>query len=189
MTEREKMQLFAKSETVAELMRFRFPRYAELPKLDLYMDQVLSVVSETLSVFQTEKKEKVLTAAMVNNYVKQKVLPPPVRKRYQTSHLAYLLCLTVFKQVLSIGEISQLIAYQQDHYEVGIAYDRFCEEVETAVRKIFGGEGAGPAPEGPGEMRVLRGAVLSFINKIFVQKYLQFLKEELSGQSGESKEG
>ena len=78
MTEREKMQLFAKSETVAELMRFRFPRYAELPKLDLYMDQVLSVVSETLSVFQTEKKEKVLTAAMVNNYVKQKVLPPPV---------------------------------------------------------------------------------------------------------------
>ncbi|MBQ4473742.1 MAG: DUF1836 domain-containing protein [Lachnospiraceae bacterium] len=196
MTENDKIRMFEESEAVAELLAFHFPRFEELPRLELYMDQVLRVVSETLEVFQTEKKskakdkDKVLTASMVNNYVKQKVLPAPRSKRYNTEQLSYLLCLTVLKQVLSIGEISQLIAYQQEHFPTREAYNRFCEEVETAVRTIFGGgEQADIGEAEPKELQVLRAAVLSFTNKIFVQKYLQFLKQLPAEEPAGKKEG
>ena len=148
------------------------------------MDQVLSVVCETLSVFYVNKNEKILTASMVNNYVKQKVLPPPKAKRYNTSQLAYLLALTVLKQVLSIGEISQLIQYQSDHFPLKETYNRFCDEMEAAIQTVFRKEAyAGVEEDGvfasSQGAELLRAAVLSFINKIYVQKCLQFETQEL----------
>ena len=84
MTEREKNAL-------AELGQRRLPAWEELPDLALYMDQ-----------------GKALTAAMVNNYVKQKVLPPPVSKRYDRSHIAALLMLCILKSIMPIADIQRL---------------------------------------------------------------------------------
>lgn len=80
------------------------PAWEELPDLELYMDQVLSLVSRYLAAGD----EKVLTASMVNNYVKQKLLPPPVNKRYNRSHIASLLMLCILKSVLPIAAVQQL---------------------------------------------------------------------------------
>ena len=64
MTEREKNAL-------GELGQRRLPAWEELPDLALYMDQVLSLTARYLP----GGEGKALTSAMVNNYVKQKVLP------------------------------------------------------------------------------------------------------------------
>ena len=71
---------FLKSDYVQEILEFHCPRYNELPGLDLYMDQVLSVIEEVMKPFHPE--EKAMTSSMVNNYVKQKIVTPPVNKKY-----------------------------------------------------------------------------------------------------------
>ena len=56
----------------------RLPRWAELPDLELYMDQVLSLVERYLGSYPGFDG-KGLTASMVNNYVKLGVMPAPVK--------------------------------------------------------------------------------------------------------------
>lgn len=87
-----------------ELARRSLPLWEELPDLELYMDQVLSLVGRYLPAGE----DKGLTASMVNNYVKQKVLPPPVNKRYGRRHLAALLMLCTLKSVMPISAVQQL---------------------------------------------------------------------------------
>lgn len=90
--------------SLEELSRRSLPQWEELPDLELYMDQVLSLVGRYLP----SGEDKGLTASMVNNYVKQKVLPPPVNKRYGRGHLAALLMLCTLKSVMPISAIQQL---------------------------------------------------------------------------------
>lgn len=87
-----------------DLGRRSLPQWEELPDLELYMDQVLSLVGRYLP----GGEDKGLTASMVNNYVKQKVLPPPVNKRYGRGHLAALLMLCTLKSVMPISAVQQL---------------------------------------------------------------------------------
>ena len=58
------------------------PTWAELPALELYMDQVIALVNNYLGFLPKEVgMDAVVTAAAVNNYVRKKIIPPPVKKR------------------------------------------------------------------------------------------------------------
>lgn len=107
MTETEKNAL-------EELGRRCLPAWEELPDLALYMDQVLSLTARYLP----GGEDRALTAAMVNNYVKQKVLPPPVGKRYGRSHISALLMLCSLKSIMPIADIQRL--FQSAGGEEGI---------------------------------------------------------------------
>ena len=108
------------------------PRWNELPDLDIYMDQVLSLLSRYLRGLPG-LEEKGLTASMVNNYVKQGILPAPVGKRYNRTHLACLIIITILKSVLPIGSIGRLIAWELEGGRAcGELYDRFCDTFESA---------------------------------------------------------
>ena len=97
MTETEKR-------AIEDLSKRSLPAWEELPDLALYMDQVLSLTARYLP----GGADKALTAAMVNNYVKQKVLPPPVSKRYDRRHIAALLMLCNLKSIMPIADIQRL---------------------------------------------------------------------------------
>ncbi|MCD8115707.1 MAG: DUF1836 domain-containing protein [Oscillospiraceae bacterium] len=121
------------------------PRWDALPDLDLYMDQVLALVDNYLGNYPGFD-EKGLTASMVNNYVKLKVIPTPVRKRYTRTHLAHLIIICVLKPCLSITFIQQLLSCEQAHAEsqegaeaqdcFGPLYDRFCDAFEQSVHAV-----------------------------------------------------
>ena len=121
-----------------ELAAYRAPRWDDLPDLDLYMDQVIGVLEKHLSFFFGE--EKVLTAAMINNYVKNRLLPPPVNKKYGREHLARLLELCVFKSFLQLSEADALIGAAWQGLSPAEAHDRFCEALDRGVRLVFFGE-------------------------------------------------
>ena len=55
---------------------------ADIPKIDLYMDQVTTFMDQALAPYKRSSDGKVLTKTMINNYTKAKVLPPPVKKKY-----------------------------------------------------------------------------------------------------------
>ncbi len=119
--------------------QWHLPRYAELPNLELYMDQLLGVIEESVGPLIPEG-EKVITQSMVNNYVKQGVVPQPADKRYRRSHVAYLIIVCLLKQVFSMAQITQLVNDQIRDLPVERAYDFFCVAFEESMRVQFCGQ-------------------------------------------------
>ncbi len=109
-----------------QLMEHRLPAWDELPDFELYMDQVLSLCSRYLEGMPNPEGSK-LTASMINNYVKVKIVPAPQGKRYSRRHVAYLLLLCVLKPILPIAAIQQLFTAAQNSGNEEELYGRFCE--------------------------------------------------------------
>ena len=53
----------------------------QIPDIDLYMDQVTTFMEEHLKDTRRYPDDKVLTKTMINNYAKNNLLPPPVKKK------------------------------------------------------------------------------------------------------------
>ena len=70
----------------------RLPLWEDIPDLELYMDQVVSIVTDGLLPFNITESDIVLTPSMVNNYVKKKVMPAtsknisPPKPRFTARH-------------------------------------------------------------------------------------------------------
>ena len=96
---------------------FRVTQPDEIPKIDLYMDQVLTFLGERLK--RTARKsdaDKLLTKTMVNNYVKNKVMIPPVKKQYGRDHILLLMVIYYMKSFLSIDDIRTIVGPVSDKY-------------------------------------------------------------------------
>lgn len=131
----------ATSQALEKLSRRSLPQWEELPDLELYMDQVLSLVGRYLPAGE----DKGLTASMVNNYVKQKVLPPPVNKRYGRGHLAALLMLCTLKTVMPISAVQQLFESCGGAQGLAELYAAFREQYGKAGRLVASQPGQVPA--------------------------------------------
>ncbi len=121
-------------ELCAHISQQRLPRWNELPDLELYMDQVLSLMERYLGNYPGFDR-KGLTAAMVNNYVKLGVMPPPVKKKYTRPHLARLTMICVLKASLPIDSIKNLLVRSFENKDVSEVYDHFCDEFEQSTQK------------------------------------------------------
>ena len=108
------------------LKAYRLPAWEELPALPLYMDQVIILLSQYLSFIPHEDEEdKLITASIINNYVRMKVIPPPVKKKYSRIHIAYLIMICVLKQSLNISSVQKLIPCGLEEDKVAAVYTDF----------------------------------------------------------------
>ncbi len=80
----------------------------EIPNIDLYMDQVTTFMDEHLDACRRQDDDKILTKTMINNYTKNDLLPPPVKKKYTKEHMYLLIFLYYFKNTLSITDIQKI---------------------------------------------------------------------------------
>ena len=62
----------------------------DIPDISLYMDQMTSFIDEKLESFKREEDDKLLTKTMINNYTKNKLLPPSDKKKYTKNHVMIL---------------------------------------------------------------------------------------------------
>lgn len=82
----------------------------DIPNIDLYMDQVTNFLDKRLKcTTRNPKEDKILTKTMINNYAKNDLLPPPVKKKYSRDHIVMLLFIYYFKGILSISDIQALL--------------------------------------------------------------------------------
>lgn len=125
------------NEWCRQLEHLRLPRWNELPELDLYMDQVVTLIERHLGLFFADKQEKMLTKSMVNNYVKLQLIPAPVKKQYSRRHVALLIAITVLKQIVTIKEVKDGINNLAQVHGERWAYNYFCEEMENALKQVL----------------------------------------------------
>lgn len=118
-----------------EFKTLKLPRWEDFPAFELYIDQVIAFVCDRLEIFRNDD-EPLITAAMINNYVKNGVLHPPVKKKYDRTHLAKLIVICISKRILALSQISDAIAVMSRGYEIAEGYNIFCDEVEYEVKSI-----------------------------------------------------
>jgi hypothetical protein len=83
-------------------------KVGDIPDIDLYMDQVTTFIDKKLENEKREKKDKLLTKTMINNYSKAKILTPSKNKKYNKQQMIQLILIYYLKQVLSIADIHDL---------------------------------------------------------------------------------
>ena len=81
---------------------------SDVPRLDLYMDQVLTLFDEHLSDNKRSPDDKLMTKTMINNYSKEHLLMPVKGKKYTRQHIMQLLCIYQLKQGLLLSDIKAL---------------------------------------------------------------------------------
>lgn len=91
------------------LAKLNFIKPGDVPNIDLYMDQVTTFMDEHLSDVKRYEDDKILTKTMINNYTKNDLLPPPVKKKYSKEHIYVLTFIYYLKNILSISDIQKLL--------------------------------------------------------------------------------
>ena len=111
---------------------FSYPKWKEIPNIDLYLDQVLLYVNQVCEPISSGT-EKGLTASMVNNYVKHGYLTKPDKKKYQRQQIARLIAITTLKSVFSIQEIAQTLNTLQTETNSEQLYNAFVDYMNEGI--------------------------------------------------------
>lgn len=118
---------------LASIERIDYVKSADIPNIDLYMDQVTTFMEEALVSSKRYPEDKILTKTMINNYAKNDLLPPPVKKKYSKEHLMVLTFIYYFKGILTIKDIETLLTpiteryfHSEDDLDITRIYDEVC---------------------------------------------------------------
>ena len=102
------------------LDRIDYIRPDDIPDIELYMDQVTTFMDNRLkNAARNPEVDKILTKTMINNYAKNDLLPPPVRKKYSREHMLLLVFIYYFKGILSISDIQTVLKPITDRFFAG----------------------------------------------------------------------
>ena len=113
------METFEKRELLDMIQGFNtidFITPETVPDIDLYMDQITTIMDTHLASCKRYPDDKILTKTMINNYTKNDLIPPPVRKKYSKEHVLLLIFVYYMKDFLSISDIKTLIDPLKDSF-------------------------------------------------------------------------
>ncbi|NMA83771.1 MAG: DUF1836 domain-containing protein, partial [Epulopiscium sp.] len=173
-----------------DISKYHIPRWQELPDIDLYMDQVISFIEHSIGKFSNNATEKIITPSMINNYVKLNLIPKPIKKRYNKGHLAYLIAISILKQVLTIQEVRDGILFQAKINGGKDAYNLFCDEQEKALASIINqinlGDQALDVEKITTDNLAIKMSTMAFASKMIAEKTIELQKTLSQKQSNES---
>lgn len=152
-----------------------------LPDIALYMDQLISYMPRQLIRFDDSES---LTAAMVNNYIKDGIMPRAEGKRYGREHLAYLTAICALKNVMSMKEMNAIFSSAEDvsrfhghDPSVERWYEVFLASLDKCLRQV----GEKVNTQTPREelcVAALELALQSYAAKLACQRVLGILRGE-----------
>ncbi len=169
------MDNFLKAKFAQNISNIHLPRYNELPNMGLYLEQVTKYINTCIIPIGCTE----LTISMVGNYVKKGVIPSPVKKLYYAEQIAYLIFVSIAKNVLSFEKIIELVNLQKLEYDTKTAYDYLCSELENMLLFIAGTK---KSVDNVGitntEVKtIFRSIIISVSHMMFVNNCLETLSE------------
>lgn len=81
----------------------------DIPKIDLYIDQVIQLFETSFAESKRYPDEKILTKTMINNYAKGKLFYPVQNKKYSRNHIMLISLIYQMKSALSINDVKQVL--------------------------------------------------------------------------------
>lgn len=166
---------------------YQSPHWNDFPQVDLYMDQVILLLRQWLEPLYFDSKKPCITPSMINNYVKNSIVKPPLKKRYKPYHLAYLYVVMVLKQCFSLQEISVLIGIYStfDSEQIASHFNTFSSTFESMLHEIMKTGQISYAPhKNPGWEQLL---MINCIRAVCCRLYGAVIIEEYQNQKAEQK--
>ena len=165
-----------KEEIANSIRDFRLPRYEEIPDVGLYLEQTTKYINGFLEPLP----ESTLTASMISNYVKKRLIASPLRKQYSREQIAYLIFIALAKNILSLDALANMVNLQQRTYDLPRAYEYFRLEFESLLRFSFEltdtlethGE------DQTDESRLFHTCIASLTQKLYLERCIQALAAE-----------
>lgn len=155
--------------------------WAEFPDIGLYMDQVISYMHRQLINFEGDGQ---ITSAMVNNYIKDKLLPRADGKKYSRKHLAGLTEICLLKQVLSVRDAGLLLYQEYCDDDPEKFYNKFRQILDKELTETAEQINPDWEVEALSDMS-LRLVVSSYCNKLAGERLLEIIRSKVA--SGEQK--
>ncbi len=111
---------------------------SDIPDIDLYMDQVTTFIDNKLGSEKRNKKDKLLTKTMINNYSKAKILAPSKNKKYNKEQMIQLILIYYLKQILSIGDIEDLFTplFHASEDNSTLIEDIYCTYLQAKINNV-----------------------------------------------------
>ena len=162
---------------------YHLPQWDSIPDFGLYMDQVILLLERYLSFIPpvNAEKERIVTASAINNYVRLKLMPAPVKRKYHRIHIAYLIMILTMKQSLSISDVQKVIPPDSSVEEVRVVYENYSEKFRRLA--LFFNQQVQSGAEGihtPGqnsdntvELLVIESALIAGFSKILAEKLIR----------------
>lgn len=163
---------------------YHLPEWDSIPDFGLYMDQVIVLLEQYLSFIPTPAgaKEHIVTSATINNYVRLKIMPAPVKRKYHRVHIAYLVMILTMKQSLSISDVQKVIPpMDSSEDEVLSVYEDYSEKFRRLA--LFFNQQVQSAAEGVRsteqgsdnavELLVIESALIAGFSKILAEKLIR----------------
>lgn len=108
----------------------------QLPDLDLYIDQILTLFEERMGQNRRKESDKILTKSMVNNYSKEKLIRPIKGKKYSREQVLQILLIFYLKSTLSIGDIKQVMQKLMDEGQDAHTLEEIFSHFETTQESL-----------------------------------------------------
>ena len=126
----------------------------QIPDLGLYMDQIVTFITRMYEPLYGRDIHGCLSASMINNYVKAKLIPRPVGKKYSRDQIALLAMIVVLKQTNSMEDIRRMLALEPGE-TVEALYNAFTRRLSRALQAVCGDASAFSAPESALDFAIL----------------------------------
>lgn len=176
-TKKEKIVAFShKIDFIKKVNSIHLPRWEELPDIDLYLDQLVTLLDKNLSPYVVENESPIITKTMINNYVKQGIIIPPKKKKYNREHIACIFVICILKSVYSMNNVSKLLKLATTDFEIQNSYNKFCDLFESSMKSIFANKKLEFDKNVSKDLILLQNVVQSVAYKIYVEK--TFFEEE-----------
>lgn len=111
---------------------YSLPKWENIPDIGLYMDQVIVLLSQYLGLIspaeikETDEGEqsdgKIFSASAINNYVRLKIMPAPIKRKYYRVHIAYLIIIFTLKPAVSINFVKEMLSNEMSEERVKELY-------------------------------------------------------------------
>ena len=177
-SQREKLALW---EHLAE--RDTLPAWDAIPNFGVYMDQVVTLLEQYLS-FLPEGGERIVSSSAINNYVRLKIMPAPIKRKYFRVHLAYLLMILPMKQSISIADIPRILPVDPNEDNVRATYESYATQFrKTAlffniqVAEVLGTMADDPDRAGLSRL-ALESVLISSFSRILAEQLIPLQEKE-----------
>ncbi len=136
-----------------DLLHSEYIPAQDIPDIGLYMDQVTTFMESKLESSKRYPDDKIMTKTMINNYTKNRLIPPSIKKKYSRDHMFFIIIIYYLKTMLSISDIKQLLTplaekYFPENKENGISLEQIyshnmmvneerLEDIRQEIMKLY----------------------------------------------------
>lgn len=110
------------------------PRYDDLPRLGLYLEQVTSYLNQTFDGLAPLR----ISTGTVSSYVKRGIVGHSHQRQYDRDQLAALIFMAACRRVATFDDLRFLLQVQARNHDLAAAYDYFCARLEEDYQYVFG---------------------------------------------------